>query len=201
MIYAIAIYTTDANCSYFNKKDSYPAENPGLFSSNLLAELEKESLPILSTKTREGKKIEGIIYPHEMPREQHFFLKITDSNTKQHFVLAIVSKTKFTNPELNQLFNNINKIRTRLAKSTTLKDLVDNPLGYTGKDVQILEINSATADTKASMSKNLELLIERGEDLERLKEKSDMLNTTVVRFHRKAKEANTQCCSVYGYGY
>jgi synaptobrevin family protein YKT6 len=46
------------------------------------------------------------------------------------------------------------------------------------------------------MRKNMKDLLERGETIENLMEKSKDLSTASVSFYKKAKKANTRCCDL-----
>ena len=61
------------------------------------------------------------------------------------------------------------------------------------EEVVIQKINEATEEIKDVMIDNIRLLIERGENLDLLLEKTKDLKTGTIKFEEKAKQAN-RCC-------
>ena len=61
---------------------------------------------------------------------------------------------------------------------------------------KLYKIKTELDDVKEIMHKNMSELIERGESLESLMEKSNDLSKMSVQFYKKAKKKNSQCCTL-----
>ena len=113
---------------------------------------------------------------------------------RENFFLAISSRKKITKEELPSLFININ--HTRLRKDIlkiSLQNILENPIGFIGRDLLTESIINTTAEVKDICIKNIESIIARGEKLEELEAKSIMLETDSLRFSTSAKKLN-RCC-------
>lgn len=163
-------------------------EKPGFFSApDPLDELEKLSLPKFCEKHQPNvcnvykTKEEGYHHLIEIPSHK--------------LVVAIVTKTKIGQEEWSHLIYNI--LHAHLRSNTvkvSLDDIVKNPVNFTGKDIQIDKVQNKLNELKLIMSKNIEMAIERGKQLEELKETSKNLEESAIKFYKKAETLNSRCC-------
>jgi hypothetical protein len=189
MLYAVAIYTSPQDSSEEFKKIQFSQLNKSrLFPSNDLKSLEEMTLKRLP------KPLEAIIYHVRIEDELHY-VKRGNNNT----VLAIVSRKDLDEKELSYLFGNIEHTQhadraTKLKISLDL--IIQNPLGYIGRDALTGRINDDIEKIKGKMRENIELAIRNRESIDELTKKTIILEESAGDFHKKAKELNS-CSSRY----
>lgn len=61
---------------------------------------------------------------------------------------------------------------------------------------QLMKVQKEIFEVKEVMHQNLNDLLQRGETLETLMERSKDLNAVSVDFYKKAKKQNSKCCSL-----
>ncbi|MHB1948459.1 MAG: R-SNARE family protein [Gammaproteobacteria bacterium] len=184
MLHGIAVYDLDENPP---KRVDYAqvSSSSGLFSRNDLEKLEKYSLPKYTSATDSDPKY----YRVEAVDEHHYFKKIKDVNC----VMAICSRKWLERAELNALFANIQDAHMGRSKlHTTLKNIIDNPMGYTRPpiDLKIDRTQQELKELKAIMLKNMDLAIERGENINILMGKTDILLDDSMKFNKEAHKLN-----------
>lgn len=198
-IYGIAVYSDlRAERGRFQKLQSSPAGSGGLFSSNVLENLEKRSLPRLP----EPGAMEAETPYYFVSEGEHHYIMLSKSN----YVLAIVSRQSLvadTSKEqceqdlkaLFRLFHNIEHAYIRpLSVNTTLDKIVANPLGYIGKDLLISKVSDQIQEVKMIAMDNMEKLLERGEKIEALFPKTVQLEESSLEFKKRAEDLNRRCC-------
>eukprot|EP00828_Plagiopyla_frontata_P006497 TRINITY_DN12845_c0_g1_i1.p3 TRINITY_DN12845_c0_g1~~TRINITY_DN12845_c0_g1_i1.p3 ORF type:complete len:194 (+),score=44.97 TRINITY_DN12845_c0_g1_i1:71-583(+) len=62
---------------------------------------------------------------------------------------------------------------------------------------KLLKLETTLKETKEIVVKTMEDLIQRGEDLDKLMEKSKDISTSSYTFYKNARKANSRCCSLY----
>lgn len=66
------------------------------------------------------------------------------------------------------------------------------------KEVDKLEkLKSELEEVEKIVHKNMDELLKRDEDLNKLMEKSQDVSKTSLEFYKAAKKTNTRCCSLY----
>ena len=180
-LYAIAIYTSSETHEF--KRMAYSQKDKAFFAKNELEKLEKITLPSLSEKLREQT-----IYCRRVEDEYHYV------KAEEGRVTAISTRGKLTTEECGHLFKNINHVYTRPGVvKTTLDSIIANPLGYTGRDLLIGRLSDSLEEVKVIMMENIDKALARGENLEKLKEKSGALAEASIKFEKSSKHLNS-CC-------
>jgi hypothetical protein len=112
---------------------------------------------------------------------------------------VVVSERKLYSPEPAFLLKNVYNVDQRydLVK-TSLEDIICNPQGYTGRDLQTRAILLDLKKTKATAQGVMESLIARGELLEDIDLKADKLATATDTFKLKAETLNKSSCLGFG---
>lgn len=109
-------------------------------------------------------------------------------------ILAISSRTPVDSLELAFLFKNIEHIIIRPDKvNKTLDNIIANPLEYTNKEILIESVKENIEELKRLMYSAIEKIVQRGENLEQLKNKALHLENSAIKFEDKAKTLNS-CC-------
>lgn len=182
--YGIAIY--DRSDSGEFKRINVAQQSKGMFVKNDMETLEKKTLPNLSSPATAG--FHYAVKEGEHSREYHYV------EFRKGIAIAICSRTKLEAKEIPNLFNNIHHAHVRpIIVKTTLEQILNNPIGYIGRDLQMGRITDETAKVKAVMLDNIEKALARGESLEILEEKSIRLQENALKFNRKAEKLNS-CC-------
>ena len=180
-LYAIAIYTSSESHEF--KRIAYSQKDKSLFAKNELENFEKITLPALSKKLQEQT-----IYFRQVEDEYHYV------KAEEGRVTAIATRGKLTTEECGHLFKNINHVYTRPdVVKTTLDTIIANPLGYTGRDLLIGRLSDSLEEVKVIMMENIDKALERGENLEKLKERSQALADATIKFEKSSKRLNS-CC-------
>ena len=117
--------------------------------------------------------------------------------TSQKIVIAICSRKRLDPSEKVYLFKNIEHIyRNPNGVQATLNDIINNPLGYTGRDILTGRIKEEFEELKKVMTNNIEIAINMSENIDSLKDKTVDLSDKAVTFNRGAKGLNSYCgCS------
>lgn len=132
-----------------------------------------------------------VTYEDERARSFDFVRK---TKTKLgNAIFAISSKYDLEPVVKAFFFKNMEHILLRPELGASLDDILANPQGFIGMDLLIGRIHDKNKEIIAGMLKNFELVIKRGEDLEKLKEKAINLNESAIDFERGAKKLNS-CC-------
>ena len=186
MILAIGIYqdTLSEGPDRFKKINSAPQENANsFFKANLLAKLEKSMIELDMPLDTHG-------YELKVDNEYHYVLQAANN-----VVFAFVSRAKLDNTEAKYLFKNINHIHVSptLVKMT-LDDIIANPLGFTGHEINLGKIQSDVDETKIIMRKNVDELLGRGDTLESLEKKSVDLAEKSKKFREDTENLNRCRC-------
>lgn len=183
MLNAIAIY----NLNDGSRVKYAQVSQSRLFPINDLENLEKNTLP----KAREEIRDKTLFFSSD--GEYHYFRRLKKDET----VMAICSKKRLDREEVNYLFRNIEHIQVRpdIVK-TSLQDIIRNPLGYTGRDLQLGRIQAELDEVKEITLKNIEGLIERSERLEDLEVKSDLILLNSKKYKEDAAKLN-RCCKIF----
>ena len=135
----------------------------------------------------EGKNIG--YYKVEGVDEHHYFKRIEDVN----LVMAICSRKWLERAELNNLFANIKDAHMGKSKlQTTLKNIIDNPMGYTRPpvDLKIDRTLKNLDEIKVVMLENIDKVLERGEKIHDLMGKTDILLEDSIKLNKGARKLN-----------
>ncbi|OGT53257.1 MAG: hypothetical protein A3E84_01380 [Gammaproteobacteria bacterium RIFCSPHIGHO2_12_FULL_42_13] len=178
MLYAIGIYTN-------GKRVAQAQKDKGLFSGNQLGSFEKHTLTSLPSEM-----VENRAYYFPMKDEHHYVINYLQDN----ILIAIVSKTELEIKELTYLRTNIRTIYLRPNLNATLDDVIVNPLGYINRDILITRLKEQAAEVKTIMLDNIEKVLQRGEQLEVLLDKTDRLRLDAITFKGNAKKLNRCRC-------
>ena len=163
-----------------------------LFNDNLLASLEKETLPLIHNSIIENSIIENDqTYYNSTNDEHHYFHVLTDKN----IIIAINSARKLDPYEIARLMINIEHIHMQpeLAR-TNLQAVINNPLGFTSCDIITKNMQVDIQDTKQIMQTNIQKLTERGDKLAELEKTTFELSKNANKFNEGAKELNKCRC-------
>lgn len=186
MLRAIAIYNEDLTVSF----DSAPKKE-GFFSYDPLEEFKEKVLPNLPKDIPSTK----ILSLKTSNLNDYYYLK---NDRKENINMLIVSKNKLMDSEATNLFGNIlythqTKDAKKEEDKVTLNQIVSNPMGYTGRHIKTQKIFDTLDTTKDILQQNIEQLIQRGEKIDDLKQKSIELKDEAIRFDKGAKKLNS-CC-------
>src|SRR5690349_21119375 len=107
-------------------------------------------------------------------------------------VLVMNSRSELEDTEAHYLFINMLHAYIRpVIANVTLQKIIDNPMGYTGKDCNLARIKQDLEETKKIMIENIDKIIERGEKLERLNDTTIRLQQASQAFEEEAKKLNS----------
>lgn len=187
-LYAIGIYAPLYEDNREAKKIKVVQKSKSsFFNTDDLKELETSSFPKLNQSFRNN-----VVYGFESKNEHHYFLQSSTREGERLF--AICSRTQLDEKELSGLFKNIIRAYQEPKGDLTLENILDNPLGYLkARDPKLDQIQESLDDIKLVMHKNFDLVIQRGERLESLKEKAIKLEADAKGFEKKSKDLN-RCC-------
>lgn len=197
MLTAIAIYQFDSHEGSQKKtKIAFAQKAPlfgfGLFEMNELGVLETKTLPLVSSYEKDA--LEFIHFEQRESGEHHYVKRITHDN--QTYLFTMVSRKKLDEIEARYLFINMwHAFKRGTTAQITLQNIINNPLGYTGRDCLLETTKQAVADLKQEMLNTLDIVIERGEQLETLRDKTIKLEETSKLFEDEAKKLNSGCCA------
>jgi hypothetical protein len=135
------------------------------------------------------------IYLYEYQYEYHYFKQ----ETKDNYIISLVTNKRLELTEIDFLFKNIKYLYQKDPKY--LYKIIGNPFGYTGRSVENVKTTDEKIETiqktqdniKDVMSKNIDLVIQRGEHIDSLILKTDDLVIRSQRFRDEAKKLNS-CC-------
>lgn len=191
MLRAIGFYEVNkdpqTHALHFKKLNSAQIGQNRFFTENLLKDFEnkttKQILPSDLTQTN--------ILHYQTEGEHHYVKRLDD----QTHVMVLVSRTPIDPREATNLFiNTAHAIKRPDSTHVTLQQIVDNPLGYTGKNHQIEKIQQDLEETKDILIKGMERILERGEQIEMLSDKTIKLSLASKEFEEGAKKLNKKCC-------
>jgi hypothetical protein len=185
MLSAIGIYQDDPNTGKLRKIAFAQKDKDRLFPCNQLENLELNSLPITSNEV-----MPNTIQIFQEEKEYHYLKKDVEKN----ILMGIVSRKELEKIELFYLFANIKHVHVRgRAVATTLDNIIENPVGFTGQDILISKIKTTNAEVIDIMIDNIDLIIERGEKLEQIAAKTDTLRLNAITFEAETKKLRS-CC-------
>ncbi len=78
--------------------------------------------------------------------------------------------------------------------ASTMKRIMDSEEKIQQQPDKVAQVQEELERTKQVMSVNIDRVLERGEKIDLLVEKSENMATTAVTFHRKAKEVRQNMC-------
>lgn len=191
MLRAIAVYEYNDEAEEF--KPIKTAIKPGtlFFPNHTLSDFENTTLPKLKENDRlmSGYKM----FDDKCDQEFYYVQWIPE---RKHLLVAISERELF-DAEPRYLLININHADVRSDKvKTTLTDILRNPIGYTGRDIFTQAILHDVNDVKAIAINTINMLLERGERVQTLVEKSERLYVSSVEFQGRAEELKNSfsCC-------
>jgi len=180
MLYALGIYTYHKETGKINLIHLAQKDKPEPNVPNQLYDLEKH---FLSGSAFELKP-DRIAFNEAIIEYQY-----VRRDTKYEVILAIVSRDWMDLPEVKRLFINMIHIhRKENNPSITLQSLIENPLLQ--EELVVNKINKTNQETKEMIIENLDILLDRGESLDKLVEKSKNLHTDAVKLESGAKKAS-----------
>ena len=191
MLRAIAIY------EYNNEDESFKsidvAVKPGtlFFPNNALSDFEQTTLPKLQEN---GRLMSGDKMFDDKCGEEFYYLQWIPERTH---LLVVISERELFEMEPHYLLINVNHVDVRSERvRTTLNDILRNPLGYTGRDLITHSLLEDVGELKALAINTKNLVMERGERVETLAEKSERLYVSSVEFQNRAEELKNSfsCC-------
>lgn len=62
---------------------------------------------------------------------------------------------------------------------------------------KLMKIESELNEIEGMLTKTMEELLERGENLDDMMKDSEDISNMAYNFYEKSKEANKKCCSIY----
>jgi len=187
MLNAIGIYSDcrDQKSGAFQRINSSPHYKGGLFASNPLANLEKNSLTQLPQVLESNT-----LYSYHVNDEYHYILQSSGK-----FLMTIASRKEVFPQELSFLFKNIEHVQIRPASvKATLDDIVANPMGYIGKDILIKKVLQDVEELKVLALQDMDKMLDRGKKLEDLYPRVVKLNQESLKFKQGAEKLNTCWC-------
>jgi hypothetical protein len=190
MLIAIAIYKIDQQKAAFQRiklAPQLPKSYTEFFSANPLDEIEKDIIPQFYLSFLPNK-----IY-YFQSNEKHCYIKAL---TEKSEISLILSKKEIDISEAIHLFNNIDTVHNKPSVKTTLDDIFKNPYSYAGKDILIAEISKDLEEIKNITLENINKLINRGELIEDLQERTKKLVVESAVFRDDAKKLN-RCCKIF----
>ncbi len=189
IINAIGIYIDcrKQKSGSFQRLNSSPQHKGGIFSSNPLSSVEKNTL------TRVPPDLQAGAYYSSKVNDEYHYLSVSAHN----FLMVIVSRKEISQYELGFLFKNIEHAQVRpTVVRATLDTIVTNPYGFTGRDIQISAVLKQVEELKEIALDNMEKLLERGDKLEELQPKTIQLKASSKKFVDEAEKLN-KCCWLY----
>ncbi|MDR3492242.1 MAG: hypothetical protein P4M12_09420 [Gammaproteobacteria bacterium] len=188
MLIAIAIYKYEQNnaSNLINAKPiRFSQRYNGLWACNDLENLEMNTLPKITDKLNSSSIL------HTKVNDEFHYI---EAHAQENILIAVCSKKRLEKSELFYLFRNVKHIFLKpLSVKATLDDVIQNPFGYTGKDILINKIHQTNAEVIALTLVAIEKTLERGEDIEILREKSIILCENATLHLKRTKELN-KCC-------
>lgn len=132
------------------------------------------------------------IYLVKKPREFNYLCKLSLSKA----VVVIASKKALDETEQLFLVKNIAHtiVRPGSINNVTIQKILENPLGYTGKDILITAVQDKNKKVIQIAHDNIKKVIDRGEKLESIEEKAIQLHVDSQKFENSAKKLNSSCC-------
>ncbi len=187
-LYALGIYPYDSFTGQIKEKIFVQRETLNPETPTQLSDLESKLLPKKSALSLVANRL----YYNDDVIECQFLQRLEHTN----IILAVVSRNKIKDKEdlklIIMILNNITNIYLKQSKyGFTLKDLLYNPL--LKEDLIVDKINRTNEEVKDVMIENLKILIERGENLDDLLEKTHHLKEDTIKLEDGAKKLNT-CC-------
>lgn len=182
-LYAIAIYHANGvNKPYLHKVAT--AKNQSFFTLNRpLDTFEK------STLLEVCKGIDPDTIYHAVVNKEHHYVQHA---TNDH-IRVIISANELTHNEQGYLFHN--------SKHVALDKILQTPTDYIGKDyspfkAKVDEIKDKLEQTRYKLLENIDLVLQRGDSLSELEDRSVELEVESEKFIDQAKKLNP-CCSYW----
>jgi len=171
-----------------------------IFSDNPLNTFTSEVQNKLTNKYSFDKLIDelkrehaGNLYFYES--QKHIYMKRIDDDN--HFIV-LVSRSKLRPKEEGYLFVNATHAFVDPEKArVSFKNILDNPIGYTGKDCRFPAMQLELEELKAIAQRDIESLNERRELLECLDDKTISLNESSILFKERVENLNSRCCGLW----
>lgn len=189
MLSAIAIYdiTNDTPTANIYLRNNYAEKDKlTLFTASPLSYLEKSILPKLDC-TNNGKLFDCILNDEI----RYYVCKQSEDS----FLMAICSERELQGTEVYHLFANMRHAHLR-PHVVTLKQIISNPLGYTGKDKFLDKTQSEIEEVKSIMLSNIDKVLSRQEKLEELIAATTKLELESRKFRSQAEKLNKPCCGM-----
>lgn len=193
-LYALGIYQYDPITGEIKLKKISQKETLNPDIPNQLYDLETKLLPKSALSLEPNR-----LYYNNDIIECQFIQRLVKTN----IILAVVSrdiiidsndreKNKENLVLMLMILNNMTNIYLKQSRyGFTLKDLLYNPL--LKEDIIVDKINKTNEEVKDVMLENIKLLIDRGENLDDLLEKTNHLKENMIKLEDGAKKLNT-CC-------
>ncbi|KAL0478643.1 synaptobrevin [Acrasis kona] len=168
--------------------------------SNAIADMAKFLSKLLCEKTQPGcrqqvEKDELVAYVHKRDDGLTCVL-VTDKDYPYRVAFDIVRKTMTDFGDYTQKEGTYSKANTEnfySAYNNTLKQTVDLYQDPTKGD-NILKVKKELDETKEVLHQTLEKLLDRGESLDELVQKSEELESSTIEFYKRTKD--TKCCII-----
>lgn len=190
MLRAIAIYQLNDEGFVRDKAEIKPGTyfNP----NEALTNFEKETLP----KFVDDQKLlaETSMYSDKSKDGEFYYLQWLPERNR---LLLIISQKELFEKEPRYLLINVNHVDQRGDKvKTTLKDILVNPMGYTGMDLLTHAVRKDVEELKVVVLNARNTLLERGEKVETLEAQSARLFTASKEFRDRSEELKNSftCC-------
>jgi len=133
---------------------------------------------------------------HFYEDQKHIYVRHLSHENKDH-VIVLMTRKELDLVEAKNLFINATHAFIRPQKvNVTFQSILANPYGYTGKDCLPETLKNELAQNIVILQKDLDLLIERGEALENLHDKTIRLDQSAAELAKKAQNLN-RCCSYW----
>lgn len=192
MLIAIGIYRIDDSKTPVTYIKEANAQKDGtldvLFKVNMLGTLEEKTLKSASLSYEElstGRPI------HFTAQGEHHYLKRVAG---EPYVVALCARTVLADSEAYYLFANTWHAyhRPETAK-VTLPQIIFDPLRYINKDCLLVATKQNTEELKLIVMDVMDKVIERGERLESLNDRSIRLQEASAAFENETKKLKP-CC-------
>lgn len=192
MLIAIGIYKINDSTRPATYTKVASAQKDGafnvLFTSNLLSTLEEKTLK--SPKLTYDDLSSGRPIHFNTSNEHHYLKRVAG----EPYVIAFCSRTELLDVEAYYLFTNSwHAFHRPETARVTLPQIIMDPLRYINRDSLLVATKQNTEELKLTVINTMDKIIERGERIESLHDRSIKLQEAAAAFEDEAKKIKP-CC-------
>lgn len=187
MLLGIAMYTkTMQKPGLFSKAPLRPEfRRSDYFAGHSLRNFESHTLAKFNAET------DTTHVHHFRNNNEHYYVMLLPGANN---LISIVSKSVLHPKEVGYLFLNIQHIyRTNEAVNQNLQKIINNPLEFMNMDMLIAKTQQSLDDLLVLLRNIEDKILERGDRLELLSDKTFTLNLDSKEFKTKSEDLN-RCC-------